>query len=517
MQISIGSRGGEVHRIVARDRYVNGINGEFLDVRARFAHQFINHEERLRTPLIRYKKGGKLIPATWDQALEYAVRLIREASGNFAVASNARITNEAMFALRKFSESVEKALPAAVSDRGSMREFLANLSAPLATHEEIRHAGAIILIGGEPEEEQTFTAKQIRQAVRNDGAKCLIVNERLINLRKSSTSFLHIVPGSYEAFALALFGDLDTGSAAEKIGVERKALENALSEINSANGDLVIMAGNELDPKLLAYIAAAAHTLSTENRRVLLHPLLLYNNSLGAIDIYEQPIQAEEVIANAAGAYIAGSLDNPEVLKGKQFVIVQELFETETTEFADVVLPAASFAEVDGTFTNNAGQVQRVRKAIEPLHLSKPDWLITILLAKSLGVELGLESSASGIFRQLSQQISAYSGLRYPMMKDESKPARAQHYFEQRDRSALAAALQQQVGQLTQKEKNNEPVKVGHKLHRLTTMTSKTPQFHLLAHGNPKPENLLVSPLEQFNPDGTPRPTVLSVGAGDRE
>ncbi|MDQ3749379.1 MAG: hypothetical protein M3367_10270, partial [Acidobacteriota bacterium] len=63
--------------------------------------------------------------------------------------------------------------------------------------------------------------------------------------------------------------------------------------------------------------------------------------------------------------------------------------------------------------------------------------------------------------------------------------------------------------------------KVGHKLHRLTTMTSKTAQFHLLAHGNPKPENLLVSPLVQFNLDGTPRleekAEAAAVGSLDRE
>ncbi len=63
-----------------------------------------------------------------------------------------------------------------------------------------------------------------------------------------------------------------------------------------------------------------------------------------------------------------------------------------------------------------------------------------------------------------------------------------------------------------------ETPKVGHKLHRLTTLTSKTAQFHLLAHGNPKPENLLVSPLVQFNLDGTPRVTELAeaASAGDR-
>ena len=66
-------------------------------------------------------------------------------------------------------------------------------------------------------------------------------------------------------------------------------------------------------------------------------------------------------------------------------------------------------------------------------------------------------------------------------------------------------------------KKITETPRVGHKLHRLTTMTSKTAQFHLLAHGNPKPENLLVSPLVQFNLDGTPRREIAeAVGVGDR-
>ena len=68
--------------------------------------------------------------------------------------------------------------------------------------------------------------------------------------------------------------------------------------------------------------------------------------------------------------------------------------------------------------------------------------------------------------------------------------------------------------------KNDEKPRIGHKLHRLTTMTSKTPQFHLLANGNPKPENLLVSPLVQIDPMGKIRTEEIAeaaaVGVGDR-
>lgn len=520
MQISIGSRGGEVHRIVARDRYVNGINGEFLDVRARFAHQFINHEDRIRTPLIRYKKGGKAIPATWDEALKFAASGFSAAGDAVAIVASPRLTNESLFALRRFAEAA-KIANIAVADRESMADFFANLSAPLATHNELRHASTIILVGGEPEEEQTFTAKQIRQAVRNSGAKLIVINERPIRLRKIASQFIHLPPGGYDLFALALFGEYDEGEAAAKLGLRAEEIADCRRQIAETAGDLIISVGSELTPAAQAALAGMASRLNSDTRRVLLHPLPLYNNSVGAIDIFPSARAVAEAVASARAVYVAGSVPDPSVLAGKEFVIVQELFETETTGFADVIFPAASFAEVDGTFTNNAGNVQRVRLAIDPVHQSKPDWLITASLGRELGIDIGIEYSASAIFRLLAAELPAYSGLRYPLMSDESNPARANHSFADRDLRDLVEKMRSSAETFVAEAKNTEEPRIGHRLHRITTMTGKTPQFHLLAHGNPKPKNLLVSPLEQFELDGTPKedklPIVLAVGADDRE
>src|SRR5437879_9887877 len=109
--MSLGSRGDELMRIVARDRYVDGINGEFLCIKGRFGHPFVNHEKRIRTPLIRYKNGGKLVPATWDEAIRFtAQRLdaIAEAHGkdSIAVVGSPRLTNEALYCLRKFAKEL---------------------------------------------------------------------------------------------------------------------------------------------------------------------------------------------------------------------------------------------------------------------------------------------------------------------------------------------------------------------------------------------------------------------------
>ena len=522
MQLSIGSRGGLVHRIVARDRYVNGLNGEFLDVKARFAHEFVNSKDRIKTPLIRYSKGGKLIPATWDQAIELIGRRFEENAGSVGVIASPRLTNESLFTLGRFASEVVKG-PVAVADRADMSAFFQNLGAPLATHKEIRYASTILLIGGEPEEEQTYTAKQARQAVRNGGAKLIVVNERPINLVRNATQFVHVAGGSYDAFVLSLFGGLGEADAARKLGVDTEELAACRRTIEETTGDLVIMAGNDLSAEAQALIAGSAGNFASDGGRVLLHPLPLYNNSVGAIDILPQAGTAADVAARSKAVLVAGSLQDPSLLQDKDFVVVQELFETDTTAYADVVLPAASFAEVDGTFTNNAGNVQRVRKAIEPLNQAKPDWMITNLVAREMGADLGYDFSASGVFKNLADSVPVYEGLRYPALKDESNPVQAKHVTAAgRDLSPVTDALRKNVDALGDAgDKNNETPRVGHKLHRLTTMTSKTAQFHLLANGNPKPENLLLAPLAQFEPDGTPKIRELAeaaaVGVGDRE
>lgn len=521
MQLSIGSRSGAVHRIVARDRYVNGLNGEFLDVKARFAHGFINHADRIKTPMIRYSKGGKLIPATWDAAIRFAADKFKEAGSSAGVIASPRLTNESVFTLRKFASDVVKSDNFAVSDTSDLAPVFDNLSVPLCNHKEIRYAKTIVLIGGEPEEEQSYTAKQIRQAVRNGGAKFICVNDTPINLSRRATHFVHVNAGSADAFALCAVDPSNDQLAADKMGITTGEIDAVRRTIFETQGDVIIMFGTELSADAQAILAANAASLAGEGRRVTLHPLAKYNNSVGAHDMTAGRKPVDDVIKNSKALLIGGSLQDARVLAGKDFVAVQELFLTETCDHADVVFPAASFAEVDGTFTNNAGNVQRVRKAIEPVHQSKPDWMITALIAREMGVDIAADLSASGIFRALADAVPSYEGLRYPALKDESNPVQAKYAIvAERDVSKQGKALKDAVEKLAATEKITAVPKVGHKLHRLTTMTSKTDQFHLLANGNPKPENLLVSPLIQFDLNGTGTSKGLaeaaSVSAADR-
>jgi anaerobic selenocysteine-containing dehydrogenase len=218
-------------------------------------------------------------------------------------------------------------------------------------------------------------------------------------------------------------------------------------------------------------------------------------------------------LLEAAGAsiqamYVAGSLlpnQKSDALSKLDFLVVQELFETDTTAFADVVVPAASFAEVDGTFTNNDGFVQRVRKSIDPVHQARPDWLITAQLAKEFGFDFGYELSASAVFREIAEVIPAYAELRYPLLKDESRPLQVKHPIApKRSLANEIAAIRGAVEGLSDDgEKIGETPSVGHELFKLGTLTDKVPQFHLLAAGNPKPETFAISPLYQITIDKT--------------
>jgi anaerobic selenocysteine-containing dehydrogenase len=248
---------------------------------------------------------------------------------------------------------------------------------------------------------------------------------------------------------------------------------------------------------------------------VLLRPLALYNNSVGCHDVgLMSGTMTATGMLDAAGdsiraMYVAGSF-LPEHLKGREdalsrldFLVVQELFETETTRHADVVLPAASAYESDGTFTNNCGFVQRLRQSVPPVQQSKQDWVITAQVARALGADFGWQMSASAVFKELAEHVPAYTGLRYPLLKDETKPVQARHAVAEkldlaREHERLLSRVEV-MNETTAKLMETPPV--GHELFKLGTLTSKTPQFHLLAAGNPEPPSVLISPLYQITVD----------------
>ena len=107
-----------------------------------------------------------------------------------------------------------------------------------------------------------------------------------------------------------------------------------------------------------------------------------------------------------------------ETLANLEFLVVQDIFLTETAQYADVVLPAACFAEKDGTFTNTERRVQRIRKAVDPPGQSKPDWKIITELAKRMGHPLN-DSSPAKIMDKIAALTPIYAGIDYKRLDEE--------------------------------------------------------------------------------------------------
>ncbi len=140
------------------------------------------------------------------------------------------------------------------------------------------------------------------------------------------------------------------------------------------------------------------------------------------VDLPTTPgLTALEMIEQAAAGKLKGMLvmgENPvssfpgprlvrEALASLEFLVVVDMFLTETARLATVVLPAASFAEKEGTFTNFEGRVQRVRKAIEPLGASLPDWEIILELAKKMEQPLPY-SSPQKVMAEIEELVPLY-------------------------------------------------------------------------------------------------------------
>ncbi|MFH0867902.1 MAG: formate dehydrogenase subunit alpha [Candidatus Woesearchaeota archaeon] len=114
----------------------------------------------------------------------------------------------------------------------------------------------------------------------------------------------------------------------------------------------------------------------------------------------------------------ANSKHVEKAIKKLDLFIVQDIFMTETAKLADVVLPATTFAEKDGTFTNTERRVQRVRKAIDPVGNSKSDWEITCMIAKKMGARGFDFNDSSKIMDEIALVIPGYGGISYERIED---------------------------------------------------------------------------------------------------
>ncbi|HEY1808408.1 MAG TPA: NADH-quinone oxidoreductase subunit NuoG [Acidobacteriaceae bacterium] len=431
--------GMEIVRGDNRDK--SGINNDFLCIKGRYAFDFANREDRLTKPLVR-QADGKLAPASWDEAIEFAgkkLREIREQRGGKAIGviGSSRTTNEEAYLLQKFARSV---LGTNNIDHHRTADYPAFAAAmhgkAEASLRDVGSAKAILLVGNDPTEQHPGLAWQIRTNVRLNGARLYVVNHELIKLRRQATGFLQIREADYAAAIGYLGGD---DSALERNGEATKFRE-ALRKEES----LVIVFGSEFRGReieaLVRFGAGFANVKFAclgdyANSRgaadMGLYPDLLpgylpvtaagpFTDEYGTVpatpglDLVQMFDAAER--GELAALYVVGA--NPVARYGidpaalrNTFVIAQDMFLTETAQLADVVFPAANLYEKSGTATNTFGDVQLVKKAGDKAG-TRSDFELTVRLAAAMGADVKklVPFGSGGVRADLGQARGAQSG-----------------------------------------------------------------------------------------------------------
>ena len=482
-----------------------------LCVKGRFGYTFVHHRDRLKTPLVR--REGRLVPATWDEALDYVTDRLAEYRGDsFATLCSAKATNEDGYVQQKFARAVMSSNHIDHCTRlchsPSVEAMLASLGSGATSNSYVDYeeAGCLMIIGSDANSNHPVAASRMRRAVIERGARLIVSNPRRIDMCDYADLWLRQRPGTDVALLNAMakvildeelldekfVRDRTEGFEKFRETVDKYNLEYAEQITGVPAQDIAAAARMYANPPfsgscLIWGMGITQHTNGTANAHSLLNlalaagqlgrpgtgvsPLRGQNNVQGCGDagclpnaftgyqtITESSVaKFEEAWSNAVlppekglvvtdmvdemlkgrikAMYITGEnplLSEPDLhhaeqaFKALDFLVVQDIFMHETGEIADVVLPAATFAEKDGTFTNSERRVQRVRKTIEPVGDSRPDWEIVCDVARRMSAKLslGLEDQftyrdTSEIFDEMARLTPMIAGISYERLEDE--------------------------------------------------------------------------------------------------
>ncbi|MBI5055738.1 MAG: molybdopterin-dependent oxidoreductase [Nitrospirae bacterium] len=447
--LTLGIWEGKILR--ARGLQDKGINEGDLCGRGRFGFDYIYSEHRLNSPMIR--KDGELVPASWDEALNYIrgkLKNIITAHGPSSIGATGspRCTNEDNYVLQKFmrntigSDNIDSsaAFGYGLAEKAWKMSFgqsshRINQKSPLSKE-------VVLILESDISVTHPVSGLNILQAKRQ-GAQLIVADGRETKLTRHSTQWLKMKSGTGVALLNGIMkviidrGLIDT-AVAEKVpefNSLKAMLENyttgKVSEITGVSEDEIISAAETIakaksrmislsvsaseNTKGLDTALAAANLINLlgEGPDALQIPAE-YSNTFGLYQMGVRPDSAlhgqgifEMFYSENSGIkamYLMG--ENPAVnfpdsgsviekLKSLDLLIVQDIFLTETAKLAHVVLPASSWAEKDGTYMNAEGVMQKVHKLVGPSGDSLPDWMVLRNLALVMGKDLGITNLQS--------------------------------------------------------------------------------------------------------------------------
>jgi NADH-quinone oxidoreductase subunit G len=487
----IDSRTHELRRIIGRENM--GVNDIWLCDKGRFAHEWVDSDQRLQMPLVR--QNGKLVPVQWSEALIYIadkLKAIKSSHGPDAIGGigSAKLSNEANYLLQRFMRQIVGTNNIDHRDGGDVAALPVGLPA-LADVMKPQYGpnpkyDAIFLFGVDPAEELPILSVHLKRAVRRGKAKLIIAHPRKTELTRYKGPYLGYKPGSEAALLNGLvkaafdsgvelksnvtagLDDLcqwassaDDQQMADLCGVDPEAVKAAARMLAESENALIIYGpmaaraseGAEVMAGLvnlatltghyerLAYVGLDANSQGCRDMGVLPNRLpghadlnddrtMRRLHATWGSAVPTNPGKSYSEMLNAAGdsikaLYIMGAnpaSERPEWaanLDKLDLLVVQELLDTETVQKAHVVLPALSWAEQDGTFTNLERRVQRAPRAVHNPHTrSAPDWMILDHLATRMGMDWPY-ADVRGVTGEISRTVPMYAEFSWNALGDQ--------------------------------------------------------------------------------------------------
>ena len=438
-KVTLGVRqandGSEIVRADNRDK--SGINGDFLCAKGRFGFDFVESTERLTHPLVR-NAAGQLEPVTWEHALRFAagkLKEIRDTKGgaSIGVIGSNRTTNEENYLLQKFARTILQTNNIdheRTTDYAAFAHSLAGHQDRAAGLRDVAYAPAILLIGGNPTDEHPLLAWSLRTNARLSKARIYVANAAHIKLERQAKAALRLPADGYARLAAYLSGsDSSLGDAAFRDAVlaEESLLVIFGQEFRGNAVEDLVNWGLKRENVKFAYLGDHANSRGAADMGLFpdLLPGYVPVSAPGAFTSEYPGLpsapgkQQHEMLAGEgalAALLVVGS--NPVAALGvdptalhNTFVVVSDIFMTETAALADVVFPAASLYEKTGTVTNTFGDLQLAKKAADHAGV-KPDFEILVRLAGAMGVDIKelVPFGKAGVTSDLGQSRGAQSG-----------------------------------------------------------------------------------------------------------
>ncbi len=426
-------RDEKVMRVMARDHAE--VDDGWLCDKGRFAYQAIHVDERITTPLVR--DGGELRPVSWERALDVAGGL-RNHKGRVGTLVGGQASNEEGFLLHRLSREGLDSHDIDSRLTGTLSLALArSLAAPelQASVPDLEFAHTVLLVGCDPLDDAPILDLRIRKGVRRRGVQLAIATARPSALDVNAQTIVRYAPGRETEFMAAL----DTALAGGRVSPAFENLSELTGLLRDGGEDVVIVWGERLDPVSLPYLLSIADSLGLAEREgagLLELPTGANGRGLrevGAIPnagpghaALDSPGRGAHQIAAAAaeGEITALHLFGTDPVRelpdralweqamhGAGLVVAHASTLTEgIREHANVVFPAESHAEKEGTVVHPDGRVQRLRMAIAHPGEVRSGWSVIADIAKRAGLDLGVLTSGMA-FKQLVQAVPFYEGL----------------------------------------------------------------------------------------------------------